>query len=117
MTVADSNGRMLSNHNKGDSLVVGANNYMDYKTAVEQEMTHRLQKSLELVLAPGAPTVIANASLDMTQETVIRTSYEKGIPMEETIEETSNIVAGAADAENRPSPPPARRKRPAPPRA
>jgi len=100
VTVADSNGRMLSNHNKGDSLVVGANNYMDYKTAVEQEMTHRLQKSLELVLGSGRATVIANASLDMTQETVIRTSYEKGIPMEETIEETSNIVAGAADAEN-----------------
>lgn len=100
VTVADSNGRMLSSHNKGDSLVVGANNYMDYKTSVEQEMTQRIQRSLELVLGPGRATVIANASLDMTQETVVKTIYEKGIPMEETIEETSNIVAGAPDAEN-----------------
>jgi flagellar M-ring protein FliF len=100
VTVADSNGRMLSNHNKGDRLVIGANNYMDHKTAVEHEMTQRIQKSLELVLGPGRATVMANASLDMTQETIVKTIYEKGIPMEETIEETSNIVAGAADGEN-----------------
>jgi flagellar M-ring protein FliF len=100
VTVADSNGRMLSNHNTGNSLVVGANSYMDYKSSVEQEMTQRIQRSLDLVLGPGRATVIANASLDMTQETVVKTIYEKGIPMEETIEETSNIVAGATNGEN-----------------
>jgi flagellar M-ring protein FliF len=94
VTVADSNGRMLSNQTGGNSLVVGANNYKDYKAAVEHEMIQRIQTSLDTVLGPGRSTVIANASLDMTQETIVKTTYEKGIPMEETIEETSNIVAG-----------------------
>jgi flagellar M-ring protein FliF len=106
VTVADSNGRMLSNQTGGNSLVVGANNYKDYKAAVEQEMIQRIQRSLDTVLGPGRSTVIANASLDMTQETIVKTTYEKGIPMEETIEETSNIVAGtpATPEETQPSP-------------
>lgn len=106
VTVADSNGNMLSTQGNDNTLVAGANSYKDYKAATEYEMTQRIQKSLETVLGPGRATVLAGVTLDMTQETVTRTSYEKGIPMEETIEETSNTVAGAAASdENQPPAP------------
>ncbi|MCE5187430.1 MAG: flagellar M-ring protein FliF [Planctomycetaceae bacterium] len=105
VTVADSNGRMLSSQTGGNPLVSGANSYKDYKAAVEQDMIQRLQNSLEMVLGPGRATVIANAKLDMTQETVTKTTYEKGIPMEETVEETSNTTAAAPSSSENPDQP------------
>jgi flagellar M-ring protein FliF len=99
VTIADSQGTMLSNRNKSDSIVGGANTYKDYKSAVEQEMAERLLRSLETVLGTGRVTVMTNAILDMTQETVVSTTYEKGIPLEETIDESSTVQEGVADKE------------------
>lgn len=99
VTIADSQGTMLSNRNEQNSIGGGANTYKDYKAGVEEEMAGRLLRSLEMVLGPGRATVMANAILDMTQETVVSTTYEKGIPIEETIDETSTIQAGLANEE------------------
>ena len=97
VTVTDSNGRMLSSQSSGNNLVTGANNYKDYKSSVEQEMSGNILRSLEAVLGPGRATVLAQATLDMTQETVVKTIYEKGIPEEEIIEESSTIQPPTLD--------------------
>jgi flagellar M-ring protein FliF len=101
VTLADSNGTMLSNNSGNNTFVGGANTYKDYKAAVEKEMTDRLLQSLETVLGPGRATILANAMLDMTQETVVSTTYEKGIPIEETIDESSTIQEGLAGEEGK----------------
>ena len=99
VTIADSLGAMLSNRNMSDTFVGGANTYKDYKVAVEQEMTDRLLRSLETVLGTGRATILANAILDMTQETVVSTTYEKGLPSEEVIDESSTVQEGLTDGE------------------
>ena len=97
VTVTDSNGRMLSSQSSRNGLVTGANNYKDYKSSVEQEMSANILQSLEAVFGPGRATVIAQATLDMTQETVVKTTYEKGIPEQETIDESSTIQQPTLD--------------------
>ncbi len=101
VTLADSQGRMLNNRNHSDPVVGGASTYKDYKASVEQDMTDRLMRSLETVLGAGRATVITNVMLDMTQETMVSTTYEKGIPLEETIDETSTTQDGLTDEEGR----------------
>ncbi|MHC4770519.1 MAG: flagellar basal-body MS-ring/collar protein FliF [Planctomycetota bacterium] len=97
VTVTDSNGRMLSSQSSENGLVSGANNYKDYKSSVEHEMSGNILQSLEAVLGSGRATVIAQATLDMTQETIVKTTYEKGIPEEEIIEESSTIQQPTLD--------------------
>lgn len=99
VTIADSQGTMLSNRNSQDTFTNGANTYKDYKAAVEEEMAGRLLRSLETVLGTGRATVITHAILDMTQETVVSTTYEKGIPVEEVTDETSTVQEGVANEE------------------
>jgi flagellar M-ring protein FliF len=101
VTIADSQGNLLSGNTPTDSLVAGANTYKDYKTAVEQQMTDRLMRSLDLVLGSGKATVLASATIDMTSESVVSTTYEKGIPQEETVDEKSNIKPGTTSADGK----------------
>jgi len=101
VTITDSNGRMLSSQSSGNGMVVGANNYKGYKSSVEQEMSGNILRSLEIVLGSSRATVIAQATLDMTQETVIKTTYEKGIPSEETIEESKTVQHPTLDADGK----------------
>jgi flagellar M-ring protein FliF len=91
VTIADSEGNLLTGGISPDTLVGGANTYKDYKAAVEQQMSDRLLRSLDMVLGSGRATVLTGATIDMTSETVVSTSYEKGIPLEETIDEQSNV--------------------------
>lgn len=105
VTIADSQGAMLSNRNEKDPFMGGANTYKDYKSSVEKEMSERLLASLETVLGPGRATVISNAMLDMTQETVISTTYEKGIPIEETVDEASTTQQSIVGEEGQASTP------------
>ncbi len=90
VTIADSQGNLMTGTTAADPLVSGANTYKDYKSALEQQMTERLIRSLELVLGSGKATVLASAVVDMTSETEVKTSYEKGIPEEETVDGTTN---------------------------
>lgn len=101
VTVTDSNGRMLSGQNANDPLITGATSYKDYKMAVEQEMSQRLLQSLETVLGPGRATVIAQATIDMTKETIVQTVYEKGIPAEEIIEESKTVQNAVFDEDGK----------------
>ncbi|MEN6308700.1 MAG: flagellar basal-body MS-ring/collar protein FliF [Anaerohalosphaeraceae bacterium] len=96
VTIADSQGNLLTGTTTTDTVAAGANTYKDYKAAVEQQMTERLLRSLELVLGPGKATVLASAIVDMTSESEVKTIYEKGIPEEETVDESSNIQQPAA---------------------
>jgi flagellar M-ring protein FliF len=91
VTVADSQGHILTQAGNLDPRAAGANTYLDYQNAVEAEMANRLQRSLEQVLGPGRSTVMVKAAVDMSSESVVRKTYEKGIPVEETIDETSTI--------------------------
>lgn len=90
VTIADSQGNLLTGTTEADPMVAGANTYKDYKGGVEQQMTDRLLRSLEMVLGPGKATVLTSATIDMTSETEVKTVYEKGIPEEETIDGTTN---------------------------
>jgi flagellar M-ring protein FliF len=101
VTLADSQGRLLNRQEANDPILSGASTYKEYKAAVEQEMADRLTRSLEQVLGPGRAAVMTNAMLDMTQETVVTTTYEKGIPLEETIDETTTTQEGATDEDGR----------------
>jgi flagellar M-ring protein FliF len=101
VTIADSQGNLMNGSAPADTLVAGANTYKDYKTAVEQQMTDRLLRSLETVLGPGKATVLTSAVIDMTSESVVSTTYEKGIPIEETEDTKSNIKPGAASADGK----------------
>jgi flagellar M-ring protein FliF len=101
VTIADSEGNLLTSGAPADTLVAGANTYKDYKNAVEQQMTERILRSLELVLGSGKATVMASAIIDMTCESTVSTTYEKGIPLEETVEEKSNIQPATTAADGK----------------
>lgn len=101
VTIADSQGNLLTGTTTADPLVTGANTYKDYKAALEQQMTERLMRSLELVLGPGKATVLASATVDMTSQTEVKTLYEKGIPEEETIDGTSNTKPETASPDGK----------------
>jgi flagellar M-ring protein FliF len=101
VTIADSEGNLLTGSATADALVAGANTYKDYKNAVEQQMSERILRSLELVLGSGKATVLTSATIDMTSESVVSTTYEKGIPIEETVDETSNIQPAATAADGK----------------
>lgn len=99
VTVADSQGRVFNQSGGENTVLSGANSYLDFQSNVEQEMSARLQRSLEMVLGPGRSTVLAKAAVDMNSETIVSTAYEKGEPMEETIEESSTIEQQVATDE------------------
>ncbi|MEJ5259265.1 MAG: flagellar basal-body MS-ring/collar protein FliF [Anaerohalosphaeraceae bacterium] len=99
VTVADSQGRILTQAGKLDSYAAGANTYLEYQNAVEIEMANRLQRALERVLGPNRSTVMVKATVDMNSESIVRKTYEKGIPKEETIDETSTIKQSAKSSE------------------
>lgn len=101
VTIADSQGNLLTGTTTADPLVAGANTYKDYKGAIEQQMTERLLRSLELVLGPGKATVLASAAVDMTSESEVKTIYEKGIPEEETIDGTTNKQPDTTSADGK----------------
>jgi len=101
VVIADSQGNLLTGNTTADPLVAGANTYKDYKAAIEQQMTDRLLRSLELVLGPARATVLASATIDMTSESVVSTTYEKGIPLEETVDEKSNIKPPATTSDGK----------------
>ncbi|HOQ03804.1 MAG TPA: flagellar basal-body MS-ring/collar protein FliF [Anaerohalosphaeraceae bacterium] len=98
VTVADSQGHILSQAGKLDSHAAGANTYLEYQNAVETEMANRLQQALERVLGPNRSTVMVKAAIDMNSESIVRKTYEKGIPVEETIDETSTIKQSAGSS-------------------
>lgn len=91
VTIADSNGTILTKPATADPLAESAASYKDYKTAVENDMANRLTRALEAVLGAGKATVLVQAVVDMTQETIVSTNYEKGIPVEEMIDESSAV--------------------------
>jgi flagellar M-ring protein FliF len=101
VTIADSEGNLLTGGSSPDTLVAGANTYKDYKAGVEQQMSDRLLRSLELVLGSGRATVLTSATIDMTSESTVSTTYEKGIPSEETVDEKSNIQPPATAADGK----------------
>lgn len=102
VTIADSEGSLLTGGSVPDTLVAGANTYKDYKAGVEQQMSDRLLRSLETVLGSGRATVLSSATIDMTSEAVVSTTYEKGIPIEDTSDTTSNIKPESNNADGKP---------------
>jgi flagellar M-ring protein FliF len=101
VTITDSNGNMLTGKYAGDSVISSANSYNDYEKNVESDMSRRLTEALETVLGPNRVAVIAKARIDMTKETVVKTTYEKGIAMEETIEESKTVQNPVVDDEGK----------------
>lgn len=99
VTIADSQGHMLSHSGHQDTLAAGANTYLNYQSSVETEMANRLQRSLEQVLGPGRSTVMVKATIDMNSESVVSKIYEKGVPVEETIDETSTVKQTVTEGE------------------
>jgi len=99
ITVIDTQGRLLSSATTSNSSIQGANTFLDYKRRVESEIASEVQEMLELVLGPGRASVKISATVDMTSETVQTTKYEKGEPVEETINTTSTIKPATVAAD------------------
>jgi len=99
VTVVDSQGNLLTSMANGSGVVSSANTFMDYKDRVEQSIAKKVQDMLELVLGPGRSSVKVSAQLDMTSTEVMTTKYEKGMPVEETVNSTSTIKPGETDSE------------------
>jgi flagellar M-ring protein FliF len=99
VTVVDSQGRLLTSKAGSNGVVSSANTFMDYKDRVEQSIASKVQDMLELVLGPGRSSVKVSAELDMTSIETLSTKYEKGTPMEETVNSTSTIKPGSTDSQ------------------
>ena len=98
VTIADSTG-LLTSKGGGNSSVGVANTFMDYKERVEQTISGNLTEMLDKVLGPGRVSVKVSATVDMTNETVQTTLYEKGMPEEEIIDSGSTVLPGTMDSE------------------
>ena len=99
VTVVDSRGVMLTNAASNNSVVAGANTFMDYKARVEQELSYKVQEMLEVVLGPGRSTVKISAVVDMEKIETMTTTYEKGMPLEETTNSTLKEIPPTSDAD------------------
>ncbi|MBE0534094.1 MAG: flagellar M-ring protein FliF [Phycisphaerae bacterium] len=99
VTIVDTQGRLLSGNTSANGVISGANTFLDYKQRVEQEIAAKVQDMLDMVLGPGRASIKVSAKLDMSSETVQTKKYEKGEPVEETINSTSTIKEGTIGAE------------------
>jgi flagellar M-ring protein FliF len=99
VTIVDTQGRLLSGSTPANSTIGGANTFLDYKQRVEGEIAAKVQEMLDIILGPGRASIKVSAKLDMSSETVQTTTYDKGEPLEETINTTSTVkdASGAAD--------------------
>ena len=88
VTVMDTQGRLLTSGIASNTSVHGANNFLDIKDRVENGIEEDILKLLEPALGPGRVSVEVAATLDMTSETIQTTEYQKGEPVEETINTT-----------------------------
>ncbi|MHC5061168.1 MAG: flagellar basal-body MS-ring/collar protein FliF [Planctomycetota bacterium] len=99
VTVVNSQGRLLTTKADSNGVVSSANTFMDYKSRVEQSMADKVQGMLELVLGPNRSTVKISAEIDMTSIETMTKKYDKGIPIEETVNSTSTVKPGAKDSQ------------------
>jgi flagellar M-ring protein FliF len=95
VTIVDTQGNLLSSGMASNTIAHGANTSFDIKERVESGIEQDILKLLEPALGPGRASVEVAATLDMTSETIQTTKYEKGEPIEETINTTSIIKAGS----------------------
>lgn len=102
VTVADSRGGLLTKKGGDNSLIDGASTYQDMKSRIEQQMNEKIEDALEKFLGPGRASILSSVVLDMNSESVVKTEYEKGIPMEETIDSSNNIKDPGADPQGKP---------------
>ena len=101
VTVIDSKGNMLTSKSSNNALVGGANTFMDYKSRVEQEMAAKVQEMLDMVLGSGRSTVKISAVVDMENIETITTTYQEGMPLEETVNTTSKETPASVDSEGK----------------
>jgi len=99
VTVVDSQGHLLTSKADRNGVVSSANTFMDYKDRVEQSIGNKVQDMLELVLGPSRSSVKVSADIDMTSTETMTTKYEKGTPLEETVNTTSTIKPGTTDSQ------------------
>ncbi len=104
VTVADSRG-LLTKKGGENPLIDGANTFQDTKNRIEQQMNEKIKVALEQFLGPGRVSILSSVLLDMTNETVVKTEYTKGIPHEEVIDGSSNIKESVADSQGKPTSP------------
>jgi flagellar M-ring protein FliF len=99
VTVANGRGDMLTSASSNNSIVAGANTFMDYKARVEQELSNKIQSMLEVVLGPGRSTVKISAVVNMENIETITKTYEKGMAVEETTNSTLKEIPPTSDAD------------------
>ena len=101
VTVVDSQGHLLTSKADSGGVVSSANTFMDYKDRVEQSIGRKVQDMLELVLGPSRSSVKVSAEIDMTSTETMMTKYEKGMPVEETVNSTSTVKPGSTYSEGK----------------
>jgi flagellar biosynthesis/type III secretory pathway M-ring protein FliF/YscJ len=102
VTVADSRGGLLTKKGGDNSLIDGASTYQDMKSRIEQQMNDKIKDALEQFLGPGRASILSSVVLDMNSESVVKTEYQKGIPMEETIDGSTNVKDAGTDPQGKP---------------
>lgn len=99
VTIADSEGNLLTSKGSNNGVVSEANTFMDYKSRVERDLEDKVLDMLETVLGPNRSSVKISAVLDMVSETVETIRYEKGVPSKETIKSTTKETPAVKDAD------------------
>ena len=102
VTVADSRGGLLTKKGGDNSLIDGASTYQDMKSRIEQQMNEKIETALEKFLGPGRASILSSVVLDMNSESVVKTEYEKGVPMEETIDGSTLVKEAGTDPQGKP---------------
>lgn len=100
--VADSRKGLLTKKGGDNALIDGANTYQDTKARIEQQTNERIKSALEQFLGPGRVSILSSAVLDMNSESVVKTEYEKGVPLEEVIDGSTNVKEAGTDAQGKP---------------
>jgi len=89
VTITDNQGRLLSSRAAVNENLGAADSFHSLKQEIETRMNEQIRQTLERHLGPGRVSVISNVVLDMTSQSIVKKTYEKGVPIEETIDSTN----------------------------
>lgn len=89
VTITDNKGRLLSNRTAANPNLGIADSFHSLKQNIEAQKNEQICEALERHLGPGRVSVLSSVVLDMTSQSVVKKTYEKGVPQQETIDSTT----------------------------
>ncbi|MGC9335526.1 MAG: flagellar basal-body MS-ring/collar protein FliF [Anaerolineae bacterium] len=89
VTITDNKGRLLSNRTAVNANLGMADSFHSLKQSIETRMNEQIGAALERHLGPGRVSILSSVVLDMTSQSVVKKTYEKGVTQQETIDSTT----------------------------